>query len=575
MDYKQKYLKYKKKYIELKGGFLSPHQDFSNIKSLGFEFETGMLCPFTGEISGNLLKLTPFGFNEYSKDETHNRSLVRLQLNDVKVSDRMIGKFEYTQDSYDLFDITPVFAMDTSEELSRALHGKKDLFPVIESTGNIKNIQFDVNIDEGKTVGHSEFLCTFLQLDENILNITDCSLVVTNQILNLFSNNNIKLIGHIDIPYKEYSRENPNDLRSKVSITDSIFKTSIFKLTYISDLVKKDVYIFTQSNPQFQYKTKDIFNDIIMAPQITVGIDNMNFSRTIFMIGDEYRYKTDKNFLITTCMSIGEDIKYLVDHILNNTSITEEEKRHLEDKTNYDLLYNYLMLFFTYTDVDNFEIYEFNESTDEIELKKYGVTFIPRQHYYEIIDKHQNLKESIRILYTYGIEKIIYRRIYKLSGILYKPILEHDNVMSNITIENIPKIFGETSHQLKNQIYKILNNEKKMFDVKYIGISKLKKVDPISSYTTKIPYNGKTFIVEYRLLMSKLDNERKKLYYIDTFNNNTDFINILKNYKIGVLMENTTKEKKDSVNEIHKKFISNVHDMYQEKLNTEIKILTE
>jgi hypothetical protein len=114
-----------------------------------------------------------------------------------------------------------------------------------------------------------------------------------------------------------------------------------------------------------------------------------------------------------------------------------------------------------------------------------------------------------------------------------------------------------------------------MFDVKYIGISKLKKVDPISSYTTKIPYNGKTFLVEYRLLMNKLDIERNKLYYFNTFNNNTDFINILKNYKIGVLMENTSKEKKDSVNEIHKKFISNVHDMYQEKLNTEFKILTE
>ncbi len=575
MDYKQKYLKYKKKYLELKGGFLSPHQDFSHIKSLGFEFESGMLCPFTGEITGNTLKLTPFGFNEYSKDETHNRSLLRLQLNDIKVSDKMIGKFEYTQDSYDLFDITPVLAMDTSEELSRALDGKKDLFPVIESTGDIQNIQFDIKIDEGKTVGHSEFLCTFLELDEHILNITDCSLVVTNEILNLFSNNNIKLIGHIDIPYKEYIRENSNDLRSKVTITDSIFKASVFKLTYISNLVKKDIYIFTYSYPVIQYKTKDILNDIIMAPQITIGIDNMNFSRTIFMIGDEYRYKTDRNFLISTCMNIGEDIKYLVETVLKNTSIKEEEAKHLENQTNYDLLYNYLMLLYTFTDVDNFNFYEFNESTDEIELKKYGVPFIPRQHYYEIIDKHQNLKESIRILYTYGIEKIIYRRIYKLSILLNKPILEHDSIMTNITIENIPKIFGETSEQLKGQIFKILRNEQKMFDVKYIGISKLKKVDPISSYTTKIPYNGKTFLVEYRLLMNKLDVERNKLYYFNTFNNNTDFTNILKNYKIGVLMENTTKEKRDSVNEIHKKFISNVHDMYQEKLNTEIKILTE
>jgi hypothetical protein len=147
--------------------------------------------------------------------------------------------------------------------------------------------------------------------------------------------------------------------------------------------------------------------------------------------------------------------------------------------------------------------------------------------------------------------------------------------MTNITIENIPKIFGETSEQLKRQIFKILNNEKKMFDVTYIGISKLKKVDPISSYTTKIPYNGETFIVEYRLLMNKLDIERKKLYNIDSFNNNTDFINILKKYKIGILMETASKEKKDYVNELHNKFTNNMHDLYQEKLDNEIKILTQ
>ena len=54
------------------------------------------------------------------------------------------------------------------------------------STSEIQNIQFDVDITSGKTIGHSEFLCTFLELDENPLNITNCSIRVTNEIENLF-----------------------------------------------------------------------------------------------------------------------------------------------------------------------------------------------------------------------------------------------------------------------------------------------------------------------------------------------------------------------------------------------------
>ena len=75
--------------------------------------------------------------------------------------------------------------------------------------------------------------------------------------------------------------------------------------------------------------------------------------------------------------------------------------------------------------------------------------------------------------------------------------------------------------------------------------------------------------------MSKLNQEKNKYYTFNSFNNTYDLISILKNYKIDALMDKTSQEQKDSVNQLQEKFNTTVQNLYKKKLEDQLDILTK
>jgi hypothetical protein len=368
MDFKQKYLKYKQKYLNLKnlqGGFLHPNDAFRHIESIGFEFETRQISPFIGTIKDKTLTLEPFGYNDkISDDSTFNPStkIVIIETNETDDTDDTY-KFDLTQDSYNNGDIN-----DITYTMTELLKGKDNSYSfekIHSSFSKINNIKFIVN--DNKTIGHSEFIMTYKNIEHPSQNII---MEKTNFILNKI--NSFFTIGAM--------------LVEKINISDKMYN-----LYYFNKNEQKYFLIMWEG-----ISTKDIY----FGPQITIGVKLENYS----LIYESIINIIKKEYLITNFI----DVKQFLNKILS------------QDQLDNVHIYNFLILLFTYistiytvgeqiTNVITNENLKKNialKEEDKLKINRYYCKFCPRQFFSTILKNNTSLNDMITSIFLLKQEDI-------------------------------------------------------------------------------------------------------------------------------------------------------------------------
>ncbi len=503
--YKNKYLKYKQKYLDLKGGFLQKSKNYELIESIGFELECSDLSLFYGEIKDSILNLTPFGYNEDSTDSTQNRSLIKVNLGNIE-TEHGIGEFVMSQDSYELFENTQDTYISIHEALTIELDNKDKIFELNDTQGDIKNIKLHIDSSQNLTFGDVELMVTFLSLqnktEDMIINITDD---IFKFIENIFDDKNITYIGDVLIDYDDFKRSEQEILTRRTSI---IYK--IFKLPYkVND---KDIYIFSAYQT-----TTDLNKSIIWTPQVTFGCKLKNFYDVINTLTNY----TQVNSVNT---EINMFIKFIDEIALKEYFVSEIELK---------IVKNYLLFLCMYIFRSTYRGYTIKEDT--IDIHKFNVPVLPRQNFNEIINMNglENifdvLKKYLKNILLFSINSM--RKTFKLNEITFEDLNYYfvSNHINSVSIVNIDDKFIEYAFQdyilleeKKENIKKIILNQVK-------SLTEYNEKDLFTTFTTKIPYK-ENIIFEYRDLNSSFI---QKIYELkkDNILTNETYPNTLETFR--------------------------------------------
>ena len=583
MSYHQKYLKYKNKYLDLKktqimkGGLLEIDYNYKNITSFGFEFEFGELMPFTGieDPDNKILTLTPFGYNENSLDDTQNRSVRKFLLQDI-VADGLVGEFLLTQDSYDILgseesNQIDLKKMNVKESLTKRLHKYNETFELDNASEGLTydKIKFNVNIGKNLTIGDTEFVCTFKQAytDEfkknDIFNINTCTHKIIDRLKKYLSSDST-FIGKFNISYTHYFYENGK----KESDTKNE-DYDLFKINFGLDDPYINTYMLVKSS--IIYDKKNMYDYLLCAPQITLGVPIKEVKNVIFTI-NKYRYY-DNNDNIDDIDATNKLAEKLVNDTIFKLNNRGNNNKLKLINNNVDNLLNYLFFYYLYIEVDYIKDYAYKNKdvksgnldinkylkmgTDltiskYLTIHKYAKSYLPRQHFHEILEKTPELLDCVKIVYYNNFNFILLYRIHYLKWIISGkkikiPDLNNLNNLSDESNESIrirPNFYENyywNSHikekfdsfiKLKlifsdddiKYIASILICDMKMF----IGI-KNGENDQITSFTTRIPYDRNHILFEYRMISSSTNNNFKKTTKYNRYNdiltlNNIEFI---------------------------------------------------
>jgi len=491
-SYKNKYLKYKKKYLDLKGGLLQSHENYNLIESIGFEFECSDLSLFYGDVYSDLLTLTPFGYNENSSDSSQNRSLVKVNLDNIE-TEHGIGEFVMSQDSYELFENSTDKFMSFNEALTIELDKKERIINLLNAVTDIKKIKLHVDSSKNLTIGDTELMVTFLELKNKnknlIINLTDN---IIKSIENLFSNDNITYIGNINIEFDEFIREEKEIINNRTNIIYNVFKLKNYTVN------KKDIYIFSSHE-----LITDLNKYTIWAPQVTFGCKLIHFYRLINTISD-----------YTFGDPVKEEINMFIDFI-NEITLIEDFGSDL------NLVRNYLLFLCLYIFRPFYRSYTLKE--DNIDIHKFTTPVLPRQNFYEIINKN-NLSYIFPILNKYPKKILLFiinfmRKLFLLKEMDFLDMDEYFQFnsikqfsISNIDDEFLEFIFNDydSYEEKKDKIKEMIINFFKTF-------TQYNKKDLFTTFTTKIPYN-KNIIFEYRDLYSNIVEKISELKKQEIFN---------------------------------------------------------
>ena len=504
--YYNKYLKYKNKYNNLKGGFLQIDDIYNNITSIGFEFETTDLKPFYGSINGDTLKLTPFGFNEYSQDSTQNRSLEKIKIKDIKSSNSDItGQLILSQDSYVIINDMPNNSeMDKNEALTIGLDSiestrlglkSKNIYD-LNMNDTIKKIKFDINIQNNLTIGNVEFMCTYL----NLLNIDNKTInkmsdEIMSEIINLFTDKKLTFIGVTNL---EFNRQKKTD---GIIFIKQLIESEQYNVFKFNDYNVRgmDIYLLSTIN-----ETKNINKHIKFGVQMTIGTPIKQLHSIINTISIYGENNNAKAFYNTHYKYIKyKNYKSFIHDLVVGT-----------DYENNIYATNFLLLLSFYILHSDYKAYNIkrDKDKDKVEIHKFYIPILPRQNFYEIVNKNK-LQELFKVI---NINKVLFfclnkmRECFNLSTISKNTSREYtledinieliNHYFSDLTLDDIKIYDFNDLEQIKNDICLILSKQILFFKVFN------PTEDIITTFTTKIPYDGEHIIFELREIERILQN---------------------------------------------------------------------
>lgn len=569
IKYKNKYLDFKKNNHILKGGLLNIDQAFRDITSFGFEFEFSDIMPFIGTVNHDTksLLLEPFGYNENSHDDRQNRSVKKFKLPDINVGN-LAGEGLLTQDSYDVFNsddaaLIGLTYMDIMESLTNALDKREDSF-ILENAAielDYNKIQFNVNKEEHLIIGDTEFVYTFRKSDENIFNINNCAQFIIDELKQYMSGPISNYIGCINIEYIQDVIHNRETYHHK--------KTQRFDLFEVKLIKNKNIYVMVQS--YIIHNKHNMYDYISCSPQITLGVPIKSVKNVILKLADLELSTNNIYYKTSYCTShsefskhhkilhgINQFAQYLIESSINKLNSEHDGSSKVKLlRDNFDIVVNYLFFYYSYVNVFSMTNYQFKETI--LEIHKYERVYLPRQHFYEILDMTPQLSQCISIIYEINFDIVFSYRIQYFQWIISKS----PNIFTfndDITPLKFPCDFYDSDNsdivtELHNYIREHFPNQKEenllfindllYHDMKMFTGIKNNLTDNITTFTTRIPYNGNSVLFEYRFLRAKIVNFLEAFGKINNFNNTLTLNNIefvLNTYKSDFLFSNAPKE---------------------------------
>jgi hypothetical protein len=323
-----------------------------------------------------------------------------------------------------------------------------------------------------------------------------------------------------------------------------------------------------------------MYDYISCSPQITLGVPLKSVTNVILKLADLELSTNNTYYTITHCESnphfsirhkilhhINKFVKYLIEESINKLNSEQADSykaKLLRDKAkllhdNFDIVVNYLFFYYSYVNVFSMNDYQFTENDTILGIRKYEKVYLPRQHFYEILNTIPQLSECISIIYEINFDIIFSYRIQYFQWIISKnsnefifnkdiaPIKFPHDFYNSTNIETSTKLLNYISGHFPhltsaNQMFikKLLYFDMKMFT----GI-KNNNADNITTFTTRIQYNGDSVLFEYRHLRSKILNFLETFGKVNDFNNKLTLNNIefvLNSYKSNFLFSQIPKE---------------------------------
>ena len=359
MEYKEKYIKYKKKYLLVKkiqkqiGGLIKGDDILKKIKSIGFEIESSDISPIILDntpvgllgskldlerntpvgLLGSKLDLErnthfkPYGFNSISG------SIIRMPIKQI-IDKRDVDSCDIlaTQDSYILSQQIIIKKTGLIEDLDVGYIITDYLLnsPITTSKKNILLIEQN----DDSTYGSFEFIITYRSIQSD---------------KNLIYNKMIKIYNFLD-----------NFVKSSTLIDDFTININGNIYTY---------YIYKNDNIYFMSSLPKIDLDIIQfTPQITLGINIKDINSIYEYLANDY----------------SDFGNYSLRDELNNAEVMLSE--HIFDiYINYGYISNFILLIYFFLNVDDITSYTYDD--DIIGINRNTINIKIRHKFSDIFNK--------------------------------------------------------------------------------------------------------------------------------------------------------------------------------------------
>jgi hypothetical protein len=474
MNYYEKYMKYKMKYLNLQktiniinnqiGGLIKGNDSFLGIKSIGFELETADLVP----ILLNDKTIMPYGFNNINGSLTNKK----LDIKDFDTNDKEYNIL-VTQDSYHLDEELKKYNEKNYDDLLKGyvitkILEKKDLITPKGYTISINRQSDD------STYGNLEFKITYLNVKRN-KNIFYDKMMIIYKFLKSFITS-FKMIEQFEIKYE--------------FVDESYYIYEYNELYFLSTASPKDLDL------------------IEITPQITIGCDLINVSEIIGKLIEDYNDYTEGNNYLKN--KLDEINNYLQDPIFQNCVINPYLK-------------NYIFLVYFFLNVSKIDDYIYDKETNRFYINRDTISIKIRHNFYNIFNKlaeildiddigscimnflDENVKEKIKKYRIKYINNLIANRLIEINKKYAKNVIELKNsdilwngVDKNVYIDILKKnninIF---TYDNIDYILDFIINSDHSFLTGSDG-----KIDQINSGGTIFEYND-SILLELRYISNK------------------------------------------------------------------------
>lgn len=377
MEYKEKYIKYKNKYLLLKkiqkqiGGLIKGDDKLTKIESIGFEIESSDISPIIRD--GNTFK--PYGFNSILG------SVIRIPIKNTTINKYNECSIFATQDSYILSDQiktrkeNEIDDLDVGYIITEYLKKSK-----IKTERDNSLVIEPKNVDS--TYGSFEFIITYSSItpDKNIIYIKM-----------------ISIYNFLDIFFKSCN------IYDKFEI--EFDKKKI--IYYIYHNKDTDIYFMSDISPERKFK------EIQFTPQITLGIDIINISLVYQYLSEDYANFGNKSLL----QKLNE-----IDTILSENIF--------DIYINFNYISNFILLIYFFLNVNNITDYKY--INDIIEIDRNTTQIKVRHKFCDIFNKlsinpeySQEFSNFIGFIQQESMQiKIREYRINKINNLIATKIFE-------------------------------------------------------------------------------------------------------------------------------------------------------
>jgi hypothetical protein len=389
-----------------------------------------------------------------------------------------------------------------------------------------------------------------------------------------------KYIGCVSIKYTHEFLNNDTE-PDRIESIEKISQFDLFEMKLFDD---KNIYMLVKQDIIF--RKENMYDYVRCAPQITLGVPLKSIKNVILKIS-ELEFTEIKRYSTLYCMTYNEmltdnkminNIEKFVDYLIDTSIEKLNDSNNARDirllKDNIDNLSNYLFFYYLYSNVDRINDYEFNEHDTILTIYKNSKSYLPRQHFYEILAQNVELSQCIKIIYEVNFDIILSYRMQYLQYLRQNWSRKQNifNFDEDIEPLEFPYNFYEmndivTTEKINNYIrekLQIINENNIQFismilthDMKMFIGEKNNEMDNITTFTTRIPYVKNNVLFEYRMLHKKMHNFLEMSGKINNFNdkltlNNIEFI--LNSYKSDFLsivmpeetLQNYNKLKRDN-----------------------------